>query len=67
MNSGSFRMRLSFLISLWGLLFFSWPILVFAEPVLLPLGADIQSIIEKQERIQFTTLNQVCTVVMKLY
>ena len=43
-------MRLSFLISLWGLLFFSWPILVFAEPVLLPLGADIQSIIEKQEK-----------------
>ena len=43
-------MRLSFLISLWGLSFFSWPILVSAEPVLLPLGADIQSIIEKQEK-----------------
>ena len=50
MNTGLFRMRLSFLISLWGLLFISWPILVLAEPVLLPLGADIQSIIEKQEK-----------------
>lgn len=50
MNTGLFRMRLSFLISLWGLSFFSWPILVSAEPVLLPLGADIQSIIEKQEK-----------------
>ena len=50
-----------------GIIIFSWPILVFAEPVLLPLGTDIQSIIEKQEKEQFTTLNQVCTVVMKLY
>ena len=43
-------MRLSFLISLWGLLFFSWPILVFADSVYSALGADIQSIIDKQDK-----------------